>query len=192
MRFGPTLIGAVVGAAVGMGIQVALEMGLLGRTIEAPWFAIVTGLLTGLGVRQANKSDMNHTSYARGAVAAIVALAAMLGSIYALHAALQMKDQADAKKSPPAKAAPVEAEADEAADEDAAEPADATPVVDRSAPGKGGAAAGQMPARSDMNPLQMGYMIVGALLAYQFARGAGPSAPAREPVDEPMMTDPSN
>ena len=66
MGLGATLVGGIIGAAVGMGLHLFLEVGL---QMEAPWFAIVIGLLTGLGVRQANKS-LAGVSYLRGAIAA--------------------------------------------------------------------------------------------------------------------------
>ena len=69
---GPTLVGGIIGAAVGIGLHLIVEMT---TGAEATWFAVVIGLLTGLGVHQANKSLAGRVSYLRGAVAAAIALA---------------------------------------------------------------------------------------------------------------------
>ena len=80
----PTLVGGVIGAAVGVGLQVVLEAGLLGQRFEASWCAIVIGLLVGLGVRRANRHHL-HRSYVRGAMSGLIALAAIVASSFAIR-----------------------------------------------------------------------------------------------------------
>ena len=190
MGLGATLIGAIVGAAVGVGLHQFLEVGL---QMEASWFFIVIGLLTGLGVRQANKSHMG-VSYLRGAIAGLVALGAIVGSIYLVSVLMAKRDTA--KPSKPIAAATEEAA--EEGDEADGEAADATPAPaaepERTAVAGGG--AGKMGARpEEFNTWQFVFMAVGAFIAYEFARGSGPprpAAPAPEGTGEVVYTDPSN
>ena len=108
MGVGPTLLGGVVGAAVGVGLHTLLETGMLGKPVEASWFAIVIGLLTGLGVRQANRTHMER-SYLRGAISGIIALAAIYGSTVLIAEIMKKRDLAVATK-PAASAAADESE----------------------------------------------------------------------------------
>jgi hypothetical protein len=205
MSFGPTLLGGLVGAAVGVGAHVVLETGLLGTTpYEAPWFAIVIGLLTGLGVRWANKHHMER-SYARGAVSAVIALAAIVLSTLLISKVMANRDAMAGKK--PIGAATVAAKADadnlgeDAADGDAvaAEPG---PMADAQA-GLPTGQIGNPRGPNDLNPWLFVFVAAGALVAYEFGRGIDHSkrtaSTAAEPGDrtepEPPLagaTDPSN
>ena len=64
MGLGRTLVGTIIGAAIGVGLHLAL-----GAVIhsEAVWFAIAIGALTGLGVRKADKPHPGEVHYANGA-----------------------------------------------------------------------------------------------------------------------------
>ena len=184
---GAALIGAIVGAAVGVGLHQFLEVGM---GMEASWFFIIIGLLTGLGVRQASKSHPG-VSYLRGAIAGLVALGAIVGSIYLVSVLMAKRDTAKASK--PVAAASAEDAAEEEADGEAA---DATPAPaaepERTVAAAGG--AGKMGARpEEFNTLQFVFMAVGAFLAYEFGRGTAPrtAAPAPEGA-EVVYTDPSN
>ena len=90
---------AVPGApsAVGVALHTVLETGMLGKPIEASWFAIIIGLLTGLGVRQANRTHMER-SYLRGAVSGVIALAAIYGSTVVIAEIMKKRDQSMASK----------------------------------------------------------------------------------------------
>jgi hypothetical protein len=194
MGLGPTLIGALVGAAVGIGLHQFLEVGM---GIEARWFAIVIGILTGLGVRQANKSLAGRVSYLRGAISAVVALAAIVGSIQLVSVLMAKKDAAKGKAVVVAKARPAEAadvdSADPAADE--AAPARAAEPAPAAAP-TGGGSSGKVAVADQLDTMQFVYMALGALLAYHFGRGsesAAAPAPSEAPGDMmPGTTDPSN
>ncbi len=179
MGFGPTLIGAIIGAAVGVGLHQGLEMGMLGRPIEAPWFAIIIGLFTGLGVRQACKSHMGTVSYLRGAITGLIALGAIVGSIQLVSVLAARKGAAEIGK--PVAAANPDADADDGAkaDADAAAP-EPEPVVDvRANTGKDGLA--KLPGAGEPNVLQFVYMAVGAFIAYELGRGTG-KAPVAPPA----------
>jgi hypothetical protein len=190
---GPTLVGGGIGAVVGMGLHLLVETT---TGFEAPWFALVIGLLTGLGVHQANKSLAGRVSYLRGAIAAAIALAAIVGSPQVI-AQIAAKNNAavggagDGSKT----AAPAASgdEADEAATKTAGGDAEAT-----MAPGEGRGtptASAQMgiTRSGDFNAWQFVFMAVGTFIAYEFGRGTGMGAAVpNSPVDEPLGLDLSN
>jgi hypothetical protein len=168
MRFGLTIVGAVVGAAIGVVIHLALE--LFGQ-IEAPWFAIITGLLTGLCVRKFDKSCAVHVSYVRGAIAGLIALCAIVGSNYLLI--LAIKQQAAIVTSKQATVA-AEPAGEEVTSQVAVKPpvSDAPVKATRTATGVGtgsGAGAG------DFSILQFSFIAMGVFIAYELSRGTGRS-----------------
>lgn len=183
MGVGPTLLGGVVGAAVGVALHTVLETGMLGKPVEASWFAIVIGLLTGLGVRQANRTHMER-SYLRGALAGLIALAAIYGSAEVIANVMKKRDQA--MKSKPAAAA------DEAVEKEGdATTTDETTTAEAEAPAKeadrtinpalAGGVVGN-PRAGDLNPWQFVFMALGALVAYELGRGVG-APKGGEPAD---------
>ena len=187
MGLGPTLVGAVIGAVVGMGLHLLVETT---TSFEAAWFAIIIGVLTGLGVNQANKSLTGRVSYLRGAIAAAIALAAIVGSPMVIAQVL-----ANDNTQPPAAA---KARDGEATDETA--PDDATAVEDgrpaelpvregvRGAAVSGGTANQTLVRPGEFSVWQFVFMAVGTFIAYEFGRGtakAGNSTPP-EPVQVPI------
>jgi hypothetical protein len=195
----PAIVGAIIGAAVGVGLHVVLATGMLGYRNEASWFAIVIGVLTGIGVRMACRGCMDR-SYARGALAAVVALAAIVGSSFAIREV--MKRSETTTKGPVAAAKTPEADAAANADaEDAgeADPAAEEPAaVARTAPPRGqiGMGAGAKGGLANPSPWEFVFMALGGLVAYELGRGIDHSKRV-EPVDadarEPVVggTDPS-
>jgi hypothetical protein len=186
---GPTLLGGIIGAAVGVGLHLVLETGILGtRPVEASWFAIVIGLLTGLGVRQANKHHMER-SYLRGAISGFVALGAIVASTYLISQVMSKRDALSMNK-PAAVAAAADKE-DAAAKADGEAAATAEPAVQPAAEARGPAATGVIGRRGpeQLNPWQFVFMALGALVAYEFGRGIDHSRriAVAEPV-EPMPT----
>jgi hypothetical protein len=183
MGVGPTLLGGIVGAAVGVGLHTVLETGMLGKPIEASWFAIVIGLLTGLGVRQANRTHMER-SYLRGALSGLIALGAIYGSTVVIAEGAKRRDKAMVTK-PAAAAGETDEASEDATDGDEATTAEAeTPAADADRtmnPALAGGVVGN-PRAGDLNPWQFVFMALGALVAYEFGRGAGAPKPA-EPVD---------
>lgn len=179
MNLGKTLVGGIIGAAIAIAIYTVLKTQML---LDASWFPIVTGLLTGLGVRQAHKSLTNNVSYMRGAVAGIIAALAILGAEEVVKLVLT----SDTSKTI-AQAPPVAPEDDEVDVEEAGEDADVEVDVvepDRDSRAAGPRAMGDRsnvkPTRDDMWPFI--FMAVGIFLAYELARGsAGPTTAAHEP-----------
>lgn len=192
MSLGPTLVGGVIGAAVGVGLHLAVE---LTTSLEAPWFAIVIGLMTGLGVHQANKSLSGHVSYLRGAITAAIALGAIVGSTPLISRFVSPRNtlSADASKF----AAREGATEEDDADEDAAATADGAEDVLAEAESRDGDRAGggvgqAGRAAPDFNLFQFIYMAVGTFIAYEFGRGTGASVAAGSaPVEEPTAMEPS-
>ena len=80
MKLGPALIGALVGAAVGVAAQIFLESMM---QKEAVWFALIIGVLTGLGARALTGDGLRKASYLRAAMVALIAFGAILGGSYA-------------------------------------------------------------------------------------------------------------
>ncbi len=62
MQFGKTLVGAIIGAAIGVGLLLAAGL-LFGW--DGFWLAIPFAIVTGLGVRLF-AATKGHASYARG------------------------------------------------------------------------------------------------------------------------------
>jgi hypothetical protein len=182
------VVGGIIGAIIGIALHVVLETGMLGTRVEASWFAVVIGVLTGLGVRQANRHHMER-SYARGAVSGLIALAAIVASSFAIKEVMARKET-QAKTGTVAAAAPANAEAEEE------EPvAQAEPAAGRLGP-VGGVGKGRP---SDFSPWSFVFMALGALVAYELGRGIDHSKRAEPvpgepgPAGEPMgrATDPS-
>jgi hypothetical protein len=190
-------LGGVVGAAVGVALHTVLETGMLGKPVEASWFAIVIGLLTGLGVRQANRTHMER-SYLRGALSGLIALAAIYGSTVVIAEVMKKRDQAMKTKPAAAADGAVEKEGDatkrdETPTAEAETPAEET---DRTMnPALAGGVVGN-PRAGDFNPWQFVFMAIGALVAYELGRGVGApkgGAPADATPPEGLgrATDPS-
>jgi hypothetical protein len=193
MSLGPTLVGGAIGAAVGMALHLIVEMA---TGFEAPWFAVVIGLLTGLGVHQANKSLAGRVSYLRGAVAAAIALLAIVGSTPLISLVASNKENVRNAATPinlrrsddQAAAAPSDADAASQSPADiAASDRDLRAAVVTGHPG-------EAPQSGDFNLWQFVCMAIGTFIAYEFGRGTATPAPAASPMPQepPVMTDPSN
>jgi hypothetical protein len=189
MSASKTVIGAVVGAVVGVIAHVVLEAYVM-KSGEAPWMAVVIGLLTGLGVRKLDPTVVNTVSYLRGALSALIALAGIVGGMQVVAKAVQARNASAVTSAPKAPAQPaaepaVEAEGEAAAAEEA--PVEAAPVRE-SAP-LSLPAAGRMKPRKDFSPIQFAMIAVGAFLAYELARGSSKVAVAEEAA--PVEPNPS-
>jgi hypothetical protein len=178
MQLGKALVGAIIGAALGIGLLIAVYLLF---QIDHVALAIGVALLTGLGVRTL-VSTTGHASYTRGAVTGILALAAYVGG-WLLVAELAKAHAAAAPRRPAVAAKVAEKQADEPADA-----TDQAPVVeepqqfDRQPPGPGvpkSAAPGQ-------NPLDYVWLAIAALVAYELGRGTGakPVEAAEEPLED--------
>jgi hypothetical protein len=133
-------------------------------------------------------------SYFRGAISGLVALGAIVGSIYLVSVLMAKRDTIGSGKQA-AKAAPA-ATAGEEEEETDGEPAGeaAAPVEPEAQPVAAGR-SNKMGARAEeFSPWQFVFMALGAFIAYEFGRGSGPRAahPVPEAAGEPVYTDPSN
>lgn len=189
MGFGPTLVGGVAGAVAGIVVQVLLEVA---AHIQAPWCAVIIGLLTGLGVRKATIARHPGASYLRGAISGLLALGAVLAAPKAIEAVMAKRSAALDLNKKVASASDGEVEdAPKSSGGGEAAPVE-TPMESREGAGSLiSQKIRQGPERNDM--WQFIYMAVGAFLAYEFGRGsdAKPAA-SNEGAGQPTMTDPSN
>jgi hypothetical protein len=184
MQLGKTLVGAIIGAALGIALLVVV---FLMFHIDRVWLAIPVALLTGLGVRLL-VSTSGHASYLRGAITGVLALMAYLLGwwVVAQVAQAQAKNQVAGADRPRAVAQPANADdADDAADATTeAAPAPA-PVAARPA---AGGAANQRPAMPrGFSTMDFIWLCVAGLIAYELGRGTGASpAPAVTSEPEPV------
>jgi hypothetical protein len=122
-------------------------------------------------------------SYLRGALSGLIALAAIYGSTVVIAEVMKKRDQAMVTK--PAAAADDAAKSDDETKSDNTTTAEAempTAEFDRTMnPALAGGVVGN-PRAGDLNPWQFVFMALGALVAYEFGRGAGAPKPAA-PVD---------
>lgn len=173
MNFGRTLVGAIVGAAIAIGIYLGIRVGMENQAI---WFPVVTGILVGLGVMKVDSAPPRTASYARGAIAGLVAAGAMLGSDVIAQQVMTSKAASASKPAPAvAKAGADDGDADDdASDEEVDEPVEAAPApMARRPAGEGGTIGAPKPLNKEsMWPFIS--MAVGIFLAYELARGSAP------------------
>jgi hypothetical protein len=188
MGLGPTLVGGAIGALLGVGLHLLVETT---TSFEAAWFAIVIGLLTGLGVNQANKSLAGRVSYLRGAIAAAIALAAIVGSPMMIAKVVA----SDRAKAPAGDRRELAAD-DEEAGESESGPASSDPITLADAetdhPLRDALDGGnnlEIARPGEFNVWQFVFMAVGTFIAYELGRGTGKPTP---PADSVVTTDPTN
>jgi hypothetical protein len=166
MQLGKTLVGAIVGAALGVGALIAIYMLL---QIDHVALAILVALLTGLGVRTL-VSTSGHASYVRGALTGLLALAAYVGGWF-LVAEVAKARAATAPKRPAAAAQQKGEEKTESTGGPAGEapPVEAPQIAPRTPTG------GAMPkaATPGQNPLDYVWLAIAGLVAYELGRGTG-------------------
>ena len=163
MQLGKALIGAIIGAALGIVLLVAVYLLF---QIDHVALAIGVALLTGLGVRTL-VSTSGHASYARGALTGVLALAAYVGG-WMLVAEVAKARAAAAPKRPAIAAAKADEEPDETAG-----PAGEAPVVEQVRPIERAPSGAGMPkaVTPGQNPLDYVWLAIAALVAYELGRG---------------------
>lgn len=181
MQLKKSLIGAIVGGLIGIGVLVAASM--LFRTQHTA-LALVIAVLVGVGVRVVAVTK-GHASYLRGALAALVAGAAFIGGnlVVAKIAQLQQAANSAAPMLGGASAPEVDAPADGSAaattppSERASETRDAIPTPIRGV---------RAPLRSAYSTWDVIWLSVALLVAYELGRGSGtvPNS-ASPPPDAP-------
>jgi hypothetical protein len=176
MQLGKSLVGALVGGAIGIGVLVALYM-LTGW--DKAWLAIPVAITTGLGVRSAATTG-GHASYARGALTAVVAILAFL-AFYPVVAKVAVRGAI----AQPIVADPLAAQTTEAntAQTDAAEAAAVEPrqVEERPVPDVG---AVPRPRNQQFSTWDFLWLSIAGLIAYELGRGTA-AAPASGAAGSP-------
>ena len=171
MQFGKTLVGAIIGAALGIGLLIAVY---LAAGIDKMWMAIPVAILTGLGVRMMAAKHGN-ASYLRGAITVVLAMAAYLGGLAVTRAVATHRKDTVAKVPPSAAAAEP---GEKAADGEKEDPAAATPVQSMEAPlAKPDLTAHRSSMPQQFSPLDFLSLAVAALIAYELGRGSGAAKP---------------
>jgi len=169
MQFGKSLVGAIIGAALGIGLLIAVYL-LAG--IDKMWMAIPVALLTGLGVRMVAATS-GHASYVRGAITVLIAMGAYLGGLAITKAVANHRTTTVAKTAP---SRPAGAEGGEAGDEKGDAPAPETPVAAQPiAPANPELSPHRAPAPFNTRDIIWDglSLAVAALVAYELGRGSG-------------------
>lgn len=173
------VVGAILGGLVGVALFMLIEVGL---EHQAQWFAVANGLLVGLGVRKMDPSVKFQASYLRGAMAALVALAAILGGSFG---ASSLALRQAAQNSKPVERLAGADQGGDAADAGDDEEGDSAGAAEEAAPEEsptivspGDRVNARRPNADDFSPFQFAMIAVGVFLAYEMARGAGTGAPA--------------
>ena len=167
MQLGRTLIGAIIGGAVGIGALIAIYFA---TKWDYAWLAIIVAVITGLGVRWM-VATKGHASYARGGITAVFALAAFVLGTMAVAELATRQSAAAAKKPRPAA---TEQAAEETGDAGAGA-GDATAErvpepVER--PAMSGAMRPGNPNRG-YSTMDFIWLSVAAFVAYELGRGTG-------------------
>ncbi len=180
MQLGKSLLGGIIGAAVGIGLLLAVYR-LFG--IDKGWLAIPFAIVTGLGVR-AMVSTTGHASYFRGALTMLLALAGYIGGWYLAASMAQARANAMTLKP-----VAVEQKAVDAAGEGTGEAAPAPPPpMPTESEALGSMGRRSMSPKGAMSPFDIICLAIAALVAYELGRGSGVSAPA--PSSAPLEAAP--
>lgn len=173
MGFAKLLLGAAVGAALGIALLVTLEAF---AHLELSWIVIVIGILTGLAMRWIGGTG--RASYLRGAVAALVTLATFIGGKYVVASVLSsMENQGTT--------APIAADRVENPQGDAAPTGVGAEPVLRVMEGRpAGDAMNFDFKRRNISVLDAVWLIVGALVAYELGKGAAAKPMSPQPMPD--------
>lgn len=181
MQFGKTLIGAIIGAVLGLAVLYAAQVAF---HIDSFWLAIPVALLTGIGVRMM-ASTHGHPSYARGALTVVLALAAYLCGMFAVAAIASRHANLSAKAGVP-----------RAATEDASEPgakkdaetgdAQAAKAPPVELPKKLVETLHQPALPRQFSPMDAIYLAIAAFVAYELGRGSAASTQNDKIPPEPV------
>jgi hypothetical protein len=192
MQLGKSLVGALVGGAVGIAALIGIHM-LTGW--DKAWLAILVAIITGVGVRWA-AATTGHASYARGALTALIAILAFL-AWYPIQAQLTVRGalakpilpnraavEANAADADEASEPADTADADEAAETVAApaavEPAGQTGEGPNIAPG-----ALARPRAQQFSTWDFLWLCIAGLIAYELGRGTAAATPVAGAIGSP-------
>jgi hypothetical protein len=183
MQIGKTLVGAIIGAALGIGLLIAVYL-MFG--IDKMWMAIPVAVLTGLGVRMV-ASTSGHASYLRGAITVLLAMGAYLGGLAITRAVANHRAATVAKANPPRAAAQEPGDAADAKEV----PAETPPVIAAPVTTKPTDVTAHRPAMPNQQFSTWDFisLAVAALVAYELGRGTG--LPREELAASPSEPAPS-
>ena len=177
------VVGAVAAAAVWLGLEHFLQK-------DIGWLALAVGLVTGLSVHKAGGSAVNG-SYARGGLAALLALAAIVGGrqVYA-----KVMEAVNDNAAPAVVVAAAEGQADDdAADTATTESAESNvepPPIEQIGIGKAGRQKVSLKKRSSQ--MEMVWMCAAGLVAYIIGKGRDPIPVAAEQTAEQTSEQPQD
>ena len=168
MQFGKTLIGAIIGAALGIGLLIFVyrQFG-----IDKMWMAIPVALLTGLGVRMVAATS-GHASYLRGAITVLLAMGAYFGGLKISQAVATHRAGTASKANPPHVAAEEPGGPGDAKEGEPAAvvpPVNAPPIASANPDHAARGPAGSHP----ISTWDFLSLAVAALVAYELGRGSG-------------------
>jgi hypothetical protein len=180
MQLGKAILGAIIGAAVGIGMLVAVYVTM---GIDRFWLAIPFAIITGLGVRML-VSTAGHASYARGVLTMLLAMAAyFVGWMVVAKVAT-----ARATKEPSKPIVRVE-ETTEADATDAEASVEAPPTPPPTPAPRAVDTTGTRPAAPPLGSTwDIIWLAVAALCAYELGRGSGAATAPVTTSAEPTPT----
>ena len=184
MQLGKTIVGAVIGAAIGILGMVAVYWV---SSLVSVWLALGVAILTGLGVRLMVATS-GHASYLRGAITGAMALGAyLLGTLVVASFAQYYAAKANAPRQ--IEAAAADKAGEDAGDAEASQPEEKAPEPPNAAAMRrlsGGMR--KAPVATGLSTLEFIVLCVSALIAYELGRGTAPKTMALA-SDEPPPAD---
>jgi hypothetical protein len=184
MHLGKAILGGLIGAAVGIGLLVAIYFAF---KVDQMWTAIIIAVCVGFGVRSL-VSTHGHASYVRGAMTALIAVAAFVGAKFIVAQTASMRSAAAPNT---AKILAERRLAEEAATDENGAPAqeEIVQITERdSQRDPSNLGMGRPPMRQDFSTWDFVWVCVAGLVAYELGRGAGsasPSQPTAVPGGDP-------
>lgn len=180
MQLKNALFGATIGGLLGIVALVAAFF-LFGNQHTA--LALLVAFLVGGGVRMM-VSTKGHASYLRGAITALVAIAAFVGGNFVVAKVAQSQIAANAAK--PMRPAPVAMSPDSDEAETVAAEATQTAIeIQRMPDGVRGVGAVRPKIKPTFDAWDFVWLTVAALVAYELGRGTGTAAPIAPLSDAP-------
>jgi hypothetical protein len=186
MQLGKSLLGGIIGAAVGIGLLLAVYR-LFG--IDKYWLAIPFAIVTGVGVRML-VSTAGHASYVRGAITMVLALAGYIGGWYLVAQDANARVNVQVAKAPSSAEEKTADKTDEANSKDAETKDKAAPAAEVNAPvARLESSKPRAPGPQQFSTWNFIWLAVAALVAYQLGRG---SEAAIRKADQPTEQVPAD
>jgi hypothetical protein len=164
MRLGKALVGGIIGAAIGIALLFALV-----RYSDSFWSAIPFAIITGFGARMAVGSA-GRASYFRGALTALLALAAYIGGFMLVTYATNARANAPVAKPAVLNQAPEEG-SDASGKDASAQPAIPTAEVNVST-SHPDFHRGPMVGSQQFSTWSFIWLAIAAFIAYELGRGS--------------------